>query len=562
MPRKRNFGKRKFYGNQHKNEIIETPSNNDLNTSTSAKKIKIDENSDVFETNNNSNIIVELNVLRCLLNTIAECKNCNCSDSFNVYEEINSRRGLAASLVFLCTNCMTSTTAMTSSKSSNNYDVNIRAVYGMRCIGNGEKEAQTFCGIMNLPPPPSKFERYSEIINTHLHKVCNSSMIEAVNESVNLQNGNADIVAAFDGTWQKRGHTSLNGVVCATSIENSKVIDFECLTKYCFYCKNQDDKPHRCDKNFEGYSGGMEAEGVLNIYRRSEETRKVRYLKYLGDGDSKGFLKVSEAKVYGPEATVEKLECIGHVQKRMGARLRTLRNSLKSKKLSDGKGISGRGRLTDAEIDKLQSYYGSAIRKNCSNSLDDMVKGIWAIYFHRLSSDSNPQHGLCPTGPESWCRYNRAKETGEKYCHKHPLPEAIALAIKPVFRSLTDRKLLEKCMHGRTQNPNESFNSCIWKRLPKTKFIGMKTLKMGVMDAVICFNDGVSSRANVFKSMGIVPGQNMCESLRKIDFRRISDAELKLKKLSKEARKQKKKLKKQLDNAEMKSQSDYGPGMF
>ncbi|GFV20748.1 hypothetical protein TNCV_1470481 [Trichonephila clavipes] len=54
----------------------------------------------------------------------------------------------------------------------------------------------------------------------------------------------------------------------------------------------------------------------------------VRYVQYLGDGDSKGFLRVQESNIYGDEFPVEKLECIGHVQKRMGARLRALKNNL------------------------------------------------------------------------------------------------------------------------------------------------------------------------------------------------------------------------------------------
>ncbi|GFW53933.1 uncharacterized protein TNCV_1086501 [Trichonephila clavipes] len=83
-----------------------------------------------------------------------------------------------------------------------------------------------------------------------------------------------------------------------------------------------------------------------------------------------------------------------------GGRLRALRNSTKSRKLSDGKGISGRGRLTDNEISKLQQYYGLAIRRNM-DSVSDMFKAVWAIYSHKLSTDSVPQHGLCPTSPDT-----------------------------------------------------------------------------------------------------------------------------------------------------------------
>ncbi|GBN97893.1 hypothetical protein AVEN_274806-1 [Araneus ventricosus] len=88
-------------------------------------------------------------------------------------------------------------------------------------------------------------------------------------------------------------------------------------------------------------------------YRSSKSfcsTRNFRYAIYLGDGDSKVFLKIRESKVYEEELVVEILECIGDVLKRMGTRLRNLRNKLMSTKRSDGKNISGRGRLTDAQF--------------------------------------------------------------------------------------------------------------------------------------------------------------------------------------------------------------------
>ena len=50
---------------------------------------------------------------------------------------------------------------------------------------------------------------------------------------------------------------------------------------------------------------------------------------------------------------MEKLECIGHIQKRVGLRLRKLRSTHKGP-LSDGKGITGQGRLTEKLMNKLQ----------------------------------------------------------------------------------------------------------------------------------------------------------------------------------------------------------------
>ncbi|KAF8768394.1 hypothetical protein HNY73_021218 [Argiope bruennichi] len=288
-----------------------------------------------------------------------------------------------------------STSAMTSNISKTGYDINTRLVYAFRCIGKGKTASRAFCAVMNLPPPPAKFERFNNSLSTALEKVCSKSMMKAVEGSVSLNDNVRDISVTLDGTWQ------MNGVITATSLDTGKVIDFECLSKYCFTCKNKSSNCENCQKNYEGFSGGMESKGAMKIFQRSVSTRNVRYMKYLGDGDSKGYQKIRVSKVYGEEIMVEKLECIGHVQKRMGARLKTLKNKLKSTKLADGKKIAGRGRLTDAEILLIQKYYGLAIRRNASKSVTEMFKSIWAIYFHKLSTNAKPQHGLRPLGSDS-----------------------------------------------------------------------------------------------------------------------------------------------------------------
>ncbi|GFV02629.1 uncharacterized protein TNCV_5017971 [Trichonephila clavipes] len=129
-------------------------------------------------------------------------------------------------------------------------------------------------------------------------------------------------------------------------------------------------------------------------------------------------------------------------------------------KLSDGKNISGRERLTLKEVDSIQHYYGLAIRKNLS-SVEDVKRAIWANYFHKLSTEDNPQHALCPLGEDS-CEF-----------------------------------------------------------IPKTVFVGIETLKFGVMDAVICFNDGYVSRIKVFEALGIKSGYNTERALLIIDNKRI-----------------------------------------
>jgi hypothetical protein len=69
--------------------------------------------------------------------------------------------------------------------------------------------------------------------------------------------------------------------------------------------------------------------------------------------------------------------------------------SLQSK-LSDGKYISGKGRLTDKWINSLQNYYGLAIRQNTDN-LYGMKKAVAAVLFHCAQSENlEQQHLFCP----------------------------------------------------------------------------------------------------------------------------------------------------------------------
>ena len=45
-----------------------------------------------------------------------------------------------------------------------------------------------------------------------------------------------DAAVSFDGTWAKRGFTSLTGVVFAISVDNGEVLDYRVLSKQCKKC--------------------------------------------------------------------------------------------------------------------------------------------------------------------------------------------------------------------------------------------------------------------------------------------------------------------------------------
>ena len=80
----------------------------------------------------------------------------------------------------------------------------------------------------------------------------------------------------------------------------------------------------KCTINHQESSGTMESAGALSIFCSSLRKFNLRYCHYIGDGDTTAYSKVREARPFGKTSISEKL-CLGHVQKRLGARLRNLR---------------------------------------------------------------------------------------------------------------------------------------------------------------------------------------------------------------------------------------------
>ncbi|GFS91523.1 uncharacterized protein TNCV_1139501 [Trichonephila clavipes] len=173
----------------------------------------------------------------------------------------------------------------------------------------------------------------------------------------------------------------------------------------------------------------MEPLGVYRIFERSVEMRKLQYVNFFGDRDSKGYASVKD--IYGKN-TVAKYECIGHIQKRVGTKLR----KLKSKR----KDLGGRRKLTDAFIDKLQNYYGISIRDNVNN-LQGIQRAVIAAFFHCCSNAKQQMHDQYPVGPDSWSKCQQAVSKNKIYIDKSKgLPPNLINIVKPTYMKLCDQK--------------------------------------------------------------------------------------------------------------------------
>lgn len=570
--------KYKFKGNRY--VVKETTAQKNILKSASAKKLSLGMTSEFQEVNSSFQgyRLLDMDILVKELEMFLSCKSCGGDITF---EEVLTV-GLSSKYSIVCSSCGEVTSFRNSQMIGTNKNVseiNTRAVYAMRCIGQGHTSLVTFCGIMDLPPPLSR-KSYDLIVNkikSATNIVATSSMKNAARYECELNNRDNVITVSGDGTWKTRGYSSLVGVCTVIGDHTGKIIDREVMSSFCKGCEKwkgvkagaqfkawQESHQETCLKNHTGSAGKMEVNGMLRIFQRSVEERSVMYGNYIGDGDTKTYSALSKEKPYGTDIPIHKIECVGHIQKRMGTQLRKLKADMRGKKLSDGKSISGRGRLTDKDIDQLTIYYGNAIRQN-KDSLVNMRLAVWAVFHHKRSSDEHPSHDFCPVGADSWCKYQVAVATNtvEKYRHTNSLPSAVMDSIKPIFKRLSAPDLLKRCVGGKTQNSNESINSLIWKYCPKYSGCGRKIVDIAVNEAAIIFNEGYKGRLQTLKALELCPGKFAMKAAVNADNIRIATAEIRCQKSTLDSRRAKRrKILIENEKAQHSEGITYAPGHF
>ena len=164
-------------------------------------------------------------------------------------------------------------------------------------------------------------------------------MKKAVEEeqSQGEENGQREgITVSSDGFLEKRGFSSLFGIKSLIGWFTGKNVDAEVKLKFCKsgehwkskvgtteYKECQETHADHCQANHEGSSGKMEVDSAVEMFARSERLFGIKYANYIGDGGSKTFKDIIDSHLHGNFEV--KKECIDHVQKNMGTRLRNLK---------------------------------------------------------------------------------------------------------------------------------------------------------------------------------------------------------------------------------------------
>ena len=297
-------------------------------------------------------MLTDIKIILDLLTLIGKCPECN--------SDVNASVDFAAKKILInCCDCDWSHNVYLSSMvqidQHKRYDVNIRSIVAFREIGRGLQHIETFNRIMNTSPPYSQSNYdnmvkdvsggYLNAMNESMQKAafnvkCDTKKVlddniinvedtddhDVINCNVMSVSQSTDRISecdiSVDGSWQRRGYASLNGFVSGVERVSDKVVDVEIMTKDCRACKFWNNKQNDPGYNnwklkHEGSSSSMESEGAVRIFSRSVEKYGLAYINYIGDGDSSAFQKVLESNPY-PGKTINKLECIGHIQKRVG----------------------------------------------------------------------------------------------------------------------------------------------------------------------------------------------------------------------------------------------------
>jgi len=307
--------KRKYRGNQYSDEV----GSNFASTSSNKLRRSHDDSFNVGTSDSASYCFIQFALVFSSLQTIVKCKQCDSDITFSKY----GKRGLGfkIKLVCQCGDRFINSCHMI----KNAYEVNRRFVYVMRLIGIGLQGLNYFCGYMdtgksfNITLYYDILKSISESVNAVYDIVIRKAVREE--KELNVQAGfpENELSVSGDGSWSKRGFSSLLGIVSLIGKYSNKILDTIVKSSFCNACNAWSDKvgteeydawyethEPECQVNHHGSAGKMEVDGIIEMFQRSLQNYNVKYAFYIGDGDTKTFKSLLETALYGDDFTVKK----------------------------------------------------------------------------------------------------------------------------------------------------------------------------------------------------------------------------------------------------------------
>ncbi|GFU76451.1 uncharacterized protein LOC101238613 [Trichonephila clavipes] len=146
-----------------------------------------------------------------------------------------------------------------------------------------------------------------------------------------------------------------------------------------------------------------------------------------------------------------------------------------------------------------------------------MMSSVIAAFFTVYLEKNNSLHGQCPEGSEL-VSLPKGKAAGKEI--EQGLPNKIINQIKPTYLKLCN-ETVEKCLHGKTLNCNESYNNILWNIVPKN-ILWTETFRLGALLALILYNSGYAGILSVIRNVNGSLPESVAQELLKFDKQRIS----------------------------------------
>lgn len=215
---------------------------NKASFSTSAKKLKDNDDLTVPQDSSVEYRILNFITMFSAISNLVKCKTCDSNIKF----ETASTRGLGFKLVVKCDSCK-SQLIPSSPFISHSYEINRRFIFTMRVLGIGLAGAQKFCGLMDMPNFLSEntytliLKNIYECVKTAIDIIFKKAVREEIENTPKVADDNDNAILKLtvsgDGSWRKRGFTSLFGVSSVIGYYCGKVLDIAVKSSYCKMCE-------------------------------------------------------------------------------------------------------------------------------------------------------------------------------------------------------------------------------------------------------------------------------------------------------------------------------------
>ncbi|KAL4126281.1 hypothetical protein QTP88_010504 [Uroleucon formosanum] len=240
------------------------------------------------------------------------------------------RNGFISSFYFTCNFCHQKE-VIHSEAPCTKFNTNIAMVTAAINIGQGHAQLEELGAITNMPVMSnSKYQLLHNDISTYMNELSWEDMELAGKEKakITIENNDVDaegrpmIAVIADGAWSKRSYktkyNALSGVVCIVGAKTRKILFIGVRNKYCCVCQrayknNKEPDEHMCFKNWNFPSTAMEANIIVDGFKRSLDMHNLIYSRLIGDGDSSFMNKLHLAKPYGSDFIIKKIECLNHI---------------------------------------------------------------------------------------------------------------------------------------------------------------------------------------------------------------------------------------------------------